>query len=1155
MSCKYVKDGVVYTEEDLIKALATDTIIGIRSNNVYFSVATKKKQNKSSVYKDTMTLLFQRIKEAQNVIQATKRDSELTDEDKQKKVAAYRRIISETRNKINELKDKNPSQQLDYILGISDVDANLVESLYSAPNVTFSELQFANNIIESWKAIDRVLGITDVTAPDKAIQDKLADITERYAKLDRMSKNIAIQLIKKAAKGKLNEDDITKIVDTSWATEYTRELGTAGIPISNRLAYLIKEVNIKINMEHNDNWAEIDRRTKGITDYSIFLKRQKNKLGEETLGIVTRYTQTFWENLRGARRVLRESINKANGDKDKIKKAWKAFNTWNQANTVSFNSQFFIERDKYSDDMRNQEIKYLKSLGFNDKEIDNIILESFKRYEKFQSRLQDYKYEIEDQVAVDPSVLPTGMTADEYVKNKVEEYNQLHNPLIYLEQKFNNQQITAYGASRYTYLIPVKSINGKPTNYYDENFAKIADNPKLYEFYTWFTKFISDSLSWLPQEEIDDLQSNFLPVISGRLATEYSLTNLKDSVAGLGDWLMKAMTVSQFGKRREENPFSKQEIRKFEASFLNESIPVEERSTDLNLIAKIFSDMALIYKHKNTVKAEVDTINDLIQSFTDSYQIKFGKKERINKKPSSIQELAEYTVRAGFYGMRKDGVYERDMIDEFIGSESTFYDVKELISLGFYQSEKAKKAQKIEDEIKSINTELEDEKLSDDEREKKIEKLESLKAEYYKLGGRKFSAAQTMDSLVKSTRLTSLGFAPFSALRNLLVGKINNIFHASGGRDFAKTNLNKARKILRDSVAKYWSRDRRETENTRKLFGLLADSGMVEGEDGMYLTTMVSADTSIDKFRKMLPKAYSWLSGGDYYFRSEMLIAAMDAQKIKTADGKEVSFWDALSENRKYNEEKLGKWDAAANGNMTFEEYYIKNMLKYRQLANKLHGATGKDVVIKGKDSAIGRVLFLFKSWLPETVGVRFDPRHVDGIMEREEEGYYRTFFNLIKEKKAGIFKLMFDAMLQRDLGIEDELTLANFKKMMKELQVIAALYLSYALLKAMAPDDDKNKKLYNLLVLRQLYDLRRDLTYYGNLNSLNELQRQPFPIFRTLINFGDATKAATYYTLGVENEDGEIMYDGERTALKISKVIPVVSNVNRIQYYMKQVD
>jgi hypothetical protein len=36
-------------------------------------------------------------------------------------------------------------------------------------------------------------------------------------------------------------------------------------------------------------------------------------------------------------------------------------------------------------------------------------------------------------------------------------------------------------------------------------------------------------MSWLPEEEIDGLGSNFLPILAERIAKEYGFTGLKES--------------------------------------------------------------------------------------------------------------------------------------------------------------------------------------------------------------------------------------------------------------------------------------------------------------------------------------------------------------------------------------------------------------------------------------------------------------------------------------------------------------------------------------------------------------------------------------------------------------------------------------------------
>ena len=1152
MGCNYIYNGVEYTKEEMIAKITHD----IDVNPMYRSIATAKKAKRSKLATDVRIIQFQRYSDAKNMLQAVKNSSE-DNETKRKKIAYYKGIMERTMKAIKGLEEQTADKQLDYILDLANIDFDMVNKMYDSDTITFSELQYANSIIETWLSMNQGLEIDNIfEIPSEEVRKKAIDIHAKFETLNQRSRSIAIKLIEDSRRGgKISEEEITKLVDTSFLTEWTRELTTTGIPLANKLSYIIKEINIVINKEHNTNHSAIDAQYEKIKNNStfktmgwdLFVKSQKNRSGEEVLGVVTRYSQRFWDNLRSVRRELNKDLEAAGEDKDKIKKAYKKFNAWNENHTVPFNALPFLEQDKYTDAQRNTEIARMKTLGFKESEIDNMVFESQKQYERFLSNKEDYHYLMMEKAVIHPETVPAGMSVEDYVKLLDEEYDNLNNPLKYMDQKFYGaKMITAYGGSKYSYLIAAKTVNGLDSGYYDDNFSKIAADPQLYEFYNWFTKFMKDNLSWFPQEEIEDLQSNFLPVMGEKAAKEYGLTAMKESVKGLGDWFMKALTSTDYMDKVEVNPWTRRERRNFKARFINENIAMEDRTKDLVIMAKMFSDMSLVYKHKNSVKAEVDTINDFIQDTKGSYKIdKFGRKIAQDKDALHIKELSDFTVRKGFYGIQSE--------DTLFKSKDLFYDWKELITLGMWKSAKGKKAQELSNKIDILTKEMEDEDLSEDEIKKAEETRNDLIESFYKLGGRKFSLTSTIDSMVGQTRLGALALSPFSAARNLLVGKINNRFHSAGGRDFNRKDLIWANRAILESSGKYWTAGKYETRMTKLLYGLMADAQLAEGEDGLYLKAMIDKKTNIDKFREMLPQAYTWLSSGDYHFKAEMLMACMKHDMIKTDKG-DISFIDALNEDREFDEAKYGPWNAEKNGGLTYEEYYNQHLLKYKQLANKLHGASGRDAYIKIKDNAIGRLAILFKSWLPETVGVRFDPRHTDALLKREEEGYYRTLFRMIGERKVGIFKTLLQAAFNQDMGITDELTASNLRKVVKEMQVIAALMLAYMMLKAMAPDDDKKKKLYNLLVLRQLHDLNRDLTYYFSISSIGDLQREVFPIIRLSKNWAEAMKAAAYYGFGVENEDGDLMYDQERTALKITKVLPVMSNVNKVVYYQKQI-
>jgi hypothetical protein len=1173
MSCKYIYLGQEYSKEELLESLKRNGTLNNLSFRELRSIVTSPKPN--DIVTKSIRLMNQRKTDAINKKKAVQQ-SGLSKKEKIEKIVNYDKIIKEANESIKHLAKVGPGTTLDLILSMAENDIKIVEAAFNSNNLNLDDYTFIQEIIDTWNSINVLLGIENIDSVSDEKQQimglegtliekespkqRLIKIKNSYNLFSEKGRIVALNLIEESRRGvKLKKEDLLKITDTSFFTEWVRELSTAGIPITNKLSYIINEVNLIINREHNNNYAEIDRYFKLIENnptfkkfgWDLFIKTQK-KDSQETLGIVTRYNQNFWDSLKEANTLLKKKLDEAGADKEKQKEAYSYFNKWKEKNTETFNALYFLEMDKYTDADRNAEIKRIKDKGFNDSEIGNMIAESQRLYNRFLWNKDVYQHRIEIDAFENPSVIPSDKTLEEYVKEKVQEYDNINNPLKYYEQKFiGAEKFTAYGGSKYVYLIPVKTIDGKKVDYYDENFIKISEDSELNEFYNWYTNFIRKNLAGLPEEEIDSLGSNFLPVLAERLTKEYGFTNLKESVNGLGDWFFKALTSYNFDNKVEINPVTKKKRFNIKTRFLSENVPIEDRSKNLVLIAKMFSDMATMYKHKNIIKSEVDTILDVLRKTEGSYKLnkKLGELEPQQQDAVRIKSLAEATVASSFYGAIPEDILPT--------SSRLFYNWMELASFGYWKSDKAKKAKILEDKIKKLNEELENEDLTDAIREKKEAELYAFRGEYMNLGGRNISATSIIDSLITQTRLGSLALKPFSASRNLLVGKINNRIHAASERDFNKKELIKANFIIIDASKKYLSFGKIQTETTRKLFGIMIDAGIAEGENGFYLKELIDKKTSLDKLREMIPNAYTWLSSGDYHFKAEMLVASSLHDKIKTAFGEEVSFWDSMTEDRNYNTEKYGEWDADKNEGLTFEEYYNKKILKYKQLANKLHGLSGKNTYIKAKENAIGRLVLLFKSWLPETIGVRFDPKHKDDMLGRYEEGYYRTFVKKVLEKKLGILKMMLDVVLKKQVtGITDEMELANFKKAVKELQIIVTLWMAYLILKAMAPDDDRYKKLYNLLLLRQLRDLNRDLSYYTDPTSAGELQKEIFPaIFRTTRNWFDASKAIGYYAMEIEKENGNLEYDAERTAIKITKVLPVLSNINQVIYYQKQLD
>lgn len=1133
-------------------------------SEVYRSVATKRTGKMLSYVKKSVDVLRHRIDSAKKQRDKALNNPDLSFEEKTKQQKYYNSLISKSIEQINVLKEKN---SIEYVTLLAETDLEMAKTILESPKTTMSELSIARKAVEAWKNILPILGLkslADITDPN--IRETVMNIKSDALDLDINLTELANKLLlehsrsTKAAKP-LTEKELDPragLKDVNWITSVARDITKTGVGLVDYLATLINEANLKIAKEHNRNERKIEHEWDQIKNhseitkngFSIFFKEQTNKLGIKTLGLRGPYAQHYYDMLRLQRKKLHMEVEAAGINKEKIRKAYADHNTWINKNTFLFNAVPFIEEDKHTDQDRLKVIDELKSMGFKDREIADMVKRSQDLYNKYLEGSRKFKINLEFDIDNGNVEVPDGTTKEAFIEEETKRWDEEHSPIAYIRQqeKYSLGETRAFKGTYYTLKVPRKQIDGRDSGYYDQEFARIAADEKLYRFYTFFQGFINEQLGYLPEEEIEDLQSNFLPVITQRIAREYGLSNLKETANGIGDWFMKQLTSVDIKKKQKIDPVSGKAVYEFTPRFIDENVPVDERSKDMVTMMKMFSDMALVYKHKLQVQDYVDTVNDIIQN-TDKTAIindSTGEVKTETRSPKNLQNMVESSILNSFYGVRPN--------EEDLSGKRKFYNAAELFTLGLYKSPQYKKAKVLEGNIKDINNTLEDEdqKLTDQERKKLEMELYRLKQEYAALGGRQFSFTRSADSLIRLTRVTALGFQPFSAFRNLAVGGLNNVIHAIGGQDFTRKELNKSLNIIKESSKKYLSWGTVKSEQAEKLLRFMLDTGTIDGEDSMFREGVIDKKRLFNKIREILPSPFTLMQSTDYLFKAQTAISKALSTKVNTEKGP-VSFWEVLDKEVKYNEAEYGAWNAEQNGGMSFEEYYNKQMLQINQLSKKLHGLSGDRTSLMGKDTIWGRLLFVFKTWLPETFATRYEGKRYDPLLERDVEGYYRTLFRAFQDQGLGAFRSLFQAVFSKEAGDLTDLERANLRKMFAEINAIIALSLLYFGLKAIAPDeDDEDRKRY-MLVINQLNLLRRDMTYYGDINSFGDLTRQVVPSVTTIENFLTAGKAISYYMAGVENDDGEEMYDSERTLLKITKALPVLNNVNRVIYYQTE--
>lgn len=1136
----------------------------------YRSVATRKTSDLTDYVRKTIQVLNLRIKEARQLRDKVNNNPKLSFEEKTKQAKRFNDIIADSIEKKTQLKEKN---ELEYLYLTAETDLDMAtDVLRNSSRSTMGDIRIAYRAVEAWKNIIMILGVKNLSELSNDDAKRISAIEARSINLSRELTDISVKLIAKTFSSENKEikpDDLYNhlkgLEDVNWISSQTRDISTTGIPIVSLLAKIIQEANLKIDKEHNKNYQRIDdayNKIKGNAEikangFNIFFKEQSKKIGDniiKTLGLVGRYSQSYYDTMRAKRKVLNNTLEAAGNDNVKKKEAYDQYNTWVAKNTILFNAVPFLEMNKYTDDQRVSVVNDLLAQGFTRDEIADIVKESERLYNKFLDQKKRYAIDLEVDYENNKLAVPDGQTKEQYINSLVEKWDNDHNPIKFIDQMMQPKLIAnyAYKGMYYTIKIPRKTVDNKDSGYYDQNFTRIAANKDLYEFYTFFRDFIKENLSYLPEEEIDDLQSNFLPVITEKIAQEYGLTNLKEATKGLGDWFMNTFTSIDYQRRETVDPVTGKKVYNLQPKFINEEVAVEDRSKDMVVMMKMFGDMGLVYKHKLQVQDYVDAMNEIIQNTGKTMSVNnFGEVKVETVAPKNTQAMVESEIKRSFYGAPVE--------ESMVYQGRKFYNAKELITLGTHKSEKYRKAQELENKIKDLNKELEKDSLTDIERVNIEKEINKLKSEHSNLGGRLFSLTKTLDSNIKYSRLVALAFQPFSALRNLLIGGVNNVIHATGGRDFNSAELRTATAMIKGSITKFWTKGNVVSEDAAKLLKFMLDTGTVEGEDGLYRANIINKKTTADKILEKLPNAFTLMKGTDFLFKSQTALAMALNTKIVTEKG-EVSLYKALTDNLEFNEELYGKYNPELNGGLEFEDLYDKFMLKTGQVAKRLHGLATNRTGIMGKDNVMGRLLFLFKTWLPETVANRYESRKYDEFLERDVEGYFRTLGRLafVEEGVPYAFKAMLRATFSDNTDDLDDLEKENLRKAFSELVAIISITSIYFAIKGLAPDeDDEERKKWNM-VINQMELLKRDLTFYIDTDSLGDLTTQMVPSITSLNNLKTALWAALYhYPAGITgletNDDGEPLYDGERTILKVTKAIPGLNNINRMIYYQKK--
>lgn len=221
-------------------------------------------------------------------------------------------------------------------------------------------------------------------------------------------------------------------------------------------------------------------------------------------------------------------------------------------------------------------------------------------------------------------------------------------------------------------------------------------------------------------------------------------------------------------------------------------------------------------------------------------------------------------------------------------------------------------------------------------------------------------------------------------------------------------------------------------------------------------------------------------NAGELWMQNRTALALANAYKLKTAEGNQISLWDALEVDRSGEVPKLKVKDGVTkeDGTKFDDSDIIAFTNRAKGINQRMHGIYNYEDRNAFQATAIGKMCLMFRKWIRPNLQLKYGKMRYNYDLQDWEEGYWRTFGNFMLQSwhdlKAGQLHIM--AQWNRMTPIEK----ANIRRWFMEMAQYLLAIGAFALLNGLATDDD-DTDFENTWAFQQLrYQARRLQTELG---------------------------------------------------------------------------
>jgi hypothetical protein len=1157
----------------------------------------KKRENKINTEITRQRQLLKNVKDSDELTKIMGKIEKLK---KESDIAESRVILSKS---INSFED---------VLQFADKELNEIKKLLNNDAVSADDAYYAQRVLDLWIKAgdfstspqehiildeDEFNTSEDVTLPDgtvipsirskfRAMASKAQDLQNR---LTQIKKEHVTKFVQKYTDGRVTTEDIYKhIKDVHKIGTLTLNLSRHDDPMAQAAFLAVEEANMLAQQEAAEVWQKLDKLT------PIFLKKaggnfnilkQLTSDGKETGRVVHRFSSEFFD----TRNTLMSNAFWAKDKSGKLKKDpadVKAYFDWVNANTITFDVRALFPDSQLEDstipnDMLFNEVTFTEAekakhiadlkAQLGEKGYRTYLAQAETKIEKFKVLRQA----IYESMQMEPglSEAEKNVLFKDWLKENSPYWGVHMNENPSSRQKEGGGFYAPKGVREHAIQVPRKTVNGKLTNWYDKNFAKIEADSDLLEYHEFLMKTLNQMRYLLPQQKQPLMNVGVLPTIQKSIMDMFSEKGMMIGVVPFWDKMKELQTTTDFAtnvysdvnpltneiektiqvkyisdtdsevreivkqkkiqhKQQTGQPATLAEIKKFREDA--KDYLSKQKSWDVTKIMKAYTMEVLAHKHKSLIEPQIKLLD---QAFKDKKEIITNKAGQAQKKDGEVLD--------------KEGLANLKSAWDFF-FDSTYYNI------GSRKVEGVSKTKLYSADEKKQKAELEEliAKETDEENKKFLQqRLDNL-------GGYR-TASGTGDAVLKYMTLKGLGYNLFSGVSNIGFGLISNLIEASGGQNYSMTNFRKASMLVTNSIGRNASFNllfSNPNGNAVKIRTLMDKWDLNSTSTKEMFDT--SNKSSMSKLKRFGP--FSIQERSEYLNIAPVMVAIMMEFPAKDPSGKTVTMWDAY-------EPSTGK----LKDGYTTEVDEIKMFQKIKRVVEMNHGDYYNQLQVK--ETIGGRALSQFRTWMFEGFANRFEAEKPDYALSYGSDepyirkGRYRSytkgqllttgaavgtaflpgigtavgagigyiggkFFgmatneNLISDTLFTLKQLARKLMFQKtQFGDKFSKTdAANMRKNMTELYIMLTLMGTAMVFKALAggdDDDDDDAAVLNFL-LNQTIRLRTDIGFYTNPLEFEKLTKTAVPMAQLVSDVHALfTDIGNYY--GEDSKDKSIFESG----------------------------